>query len=73
MPRHLRLGVKERVRADGGIEVPLDEVSLARAVRALAKAKVRSVAVCYLHAWRDDVHGAPHPGRCWPTPCRGPT
>ena len=56
VPRYLRLGVRERVRADGGIEVPLDEVSLARAVRALAKAKVRSVAVCYLHAWRDDVH-----------------
>ena len=56
VPRHLRLGVRERIRADGSIEVPLDEVSLARAVRALAKAKVRSVAVCYLHAWRDDVH-----------------
>ena len=56
VPRHLRLGVRERVRADGSIEVPLDEASLARAVRALVKAKVRSVAVCYLHAWRDDVH-----------------
>ncbi len=56
VPRHQRLGVRERIRADGSIEVPLDEVSLARAVRALVKAKVRSVAVCYLHAWRDDVH-----------------
>lgn len=56
VPRYLRLGVRERVRADGRIETPLDEASLGRAVRALVRAKVDSVAVCYLHAWRDDAH-----------------
>ena len=56
VPRYLRLGVRERIRAGGGIEVPLDEGSLDRAVRAFVRAKVESVAVCYLHAWRDDVH-----------------
>ena len=56
VPRHLRLGVRERIRADGSVETPLDEESLARAVRALVRAKVESVAVCYLHAWRDDRH-----------------
>ena len=56
VPRHLRLGVRERIRADGAIETPLDETSLGRAVRALARARVESVAVCYLHAWRDDRH-----------------
>ncbi len=56
VPRYLRLGVRERIRADGRVETPLDEDSLGRAVRALVRAKVDSVAVCYLHAWRDDVH-----------------
>ena len=56
VPRYLRLGVRERIRADGRIETPLDEVSLARAIRTLVRAKVDSVAVCYLHAWRDDAH-----------------
>ena len=56
VPRYLRLGVRERIRADGSIETALDEDSLGRAVRALVRAKVDSVAVCYLHAWRDDVH-----------------
>ena len=56
VPRHLRLGVRERIRADGAIETPLDEASLAHAVRTLLRAKVESVAVCYLHAWRDDRH-----------------
>ena len=72
VPRHLRLGVRERVRADGSIEVPLDELSLARAVRALVKAKVRSVAVCYLHACGTTSTSAA-PGRCWPMPCREST
>ena len=56
VPRHLRVGVRERIRADGSIEMPLDEGSLARAVRAFVRARVESVAVCYLHAWRDDRH-----------------
>ena len=58
VPRHLRLGIRERVRADGRVETPLDEASLARAIATLAraKAKAESVAVCYLHAYRDDGH-----------------
>ena len=56
VPRHLRLGVRERIRADGSVETPLDEASLERAVCALVRARVESVAVCYLHAWRDDAH-----------------
>ena len=56
VPRHLRLGIRERVRADGRVETPLDEASLARAIATLARAKAESVAVCYLHAYRDDGH-----------------
>ena len=56
VPRHLRLGVRERLRADGRIETPLDETSLDRAIEVLKHAKVEAVAVCYLHAWRDPSH-----------------
>ena len=56
VPRHLRLGVRERMRADGRIETPLDPESLAAAIAELARCEVDAVAVCYLHAWRDDGH-----------------
>ena len=56
VPRHRRLGVRERIRADGRVETPLDQTSLAAAIAELARAEVDAVAVCYLHAWRDDRH-----------------
>ena len=56
VPRRLRLGVRERLRADGRIEIPLDPTSLERAVEALRKEQVEAVAVCYLHAYRDPQH-----------------
>ena len=56
VPRHLRLGVRERIRADGRIEVPLDRTSLDEAIERLKAGNVTSVAVCYLHAYRDPRH-----------------
>jgi N-methylhydantoinase A len=56
VPRALRLGVRERMRADGRIETALDDASLETAIAALKAAQVEAVAVCYLHAWRDPAH-----------------
>jgi N-methylhydantoinase A len=56
VPRHLRLGVRERMRADGRVEVPLDHDSLHKAIDILRQARVEAVAVCYFHAWRDPAH-----------------
>jgi N-methylhydantoinase A len=56
VPRHLRLGVRERLRADGRIETPLDRESLDKAIDILRAAQVEAVAVCYFHAWRDPTH-----------------
>jgi len=56
VPRALRLGVTERVRADGRMETPLDSASLATSIEALKGAGVEAVAVCYLHAYRDPRH-----------------
>src|ERR1700683_3574779 len=38
VPRHLRLGVRERLRADGRVEVPLDPASLGDAIDILRAA-----------------------------------
>src|SRR5271169_2929401 len=56
VPRKLRLGVRERLRADGRVETPLDSVSLEHAVDKLKREQVEAVAVCYLHAYRDPQH-----------------
>ena len=56
VPRHLRLGVTERIRADGRIETPLDIASLDRAIAGLAREGVEAVAIAFLHAYRNDSH-----------------
>src|SRR5438045_152282 len=56
VPRRLRLPVRERTHADGRIETPLDPQSLDEAIAVLQRETVESVAVCYLHAWRDSRH-----------------
>jgi len=56
VPRKLRLGVGERMRADGRIETPLDPASLDHAIATLAYERVEAVAVCYMHSWRDPSH-----------------
>src|SRR3954469_24505510 len=56
VPRRLRLPVRERMRADGRIEIPLDPASLNAAIALLQQEQVEAVAVCYLHAWRDPRH-----------------
>ena len=56
VPRALRLGVRERMRADGRIETPLDRASLDTALAELRRARVEAVAVCYLHGYRDPRH-----------------
>ena len=56
VPRHLRLPVRERMRADGSVEVALDRGSLDRAIAQLAAEDVRAVAVCFLHSWQNPAH-----------------
>ena len=58
VPRHLRLGVRERLDADGNIRTPLNRRSLNKAIAEMKAANVESVAVCYLHSYRDQSHEA---------------
>ncbi len=56
VPRHLRLGVPERIAATGEVLVALDEAAVRAAAHTLVDAGVESVAVGYLHAYRNAVH-----------------
>src|SRR5215470_16342547 len=54
--RRLRVEVDERVNADGGIDRPLDEASVERAVNFLIEEGVEAIAVCLLHAYQNPTH-----------------
>src|SRR5260370_38428 len=54
--RRLRTEVGERVNAEGGIDIPLDEASVERAVRFLVGEGVEAIAVCLLHSYLNPAH-----------------
>jgi N-methylhydantoinase A len=54
--RSLRREVAERVRADGGVEVPLDEAGALDEVAGLRERGVESLAVCFLHSYANPSH-----------------
>src|ERR1700761_7446140 len=47
VPRELRFGVRERLRYDGEVSIPLDDESLGAAIAAIKAAGVSSVAICF--------------------------
>ena len=56
VPRRLRLGVPERVLADGTVLLPLDETAVRRAAAVFRDEGVGAVAVSFLHSYRNSVH-----------------
>jgi N-methylhydantoinase A len=56
VPRELRFGVRERLKASGDVLIPLDAASLAVAIAAIKKSGATSVAVCFLHSYLNPVH-----------------
>lgn len=56
VPRHLRLGVPERINYAGEIVTPLDETVARKVLRELKQAGVQSIAVCLLHAYANPCH-----------------
>jgi N-methylhydantoinase A len=56
VPRHLRIGVTERVQADGRIRTPINEDEVRKAARCFREAKVDAVAVLFLHSYRNNAH-----------------
>jgi len=54
--RHLRFGVRERLRPTGEVLTPLDHASLGEAIAAIRQSGATSVAICFLHAYRNPAH-----------------
>ena len=46
VPRHFRFGVKERLKANGEIAIPLDDQALDEAIAAIKQSGATSVAIC---------------------------
>ncbi len=56
VPRHLRLGVRERMLADGRVYESLQEADVRDAARIFRAEGVEAVAVCLLHAYANPSH-----------------
>lgn len=56
VPRRWRLGVSERIGADGTVVVPLDEDEVRGHAVRLREAGVESIAVCFLFSFVNPVH-----------------
>ncbi len=56
IPRDRRLGVPERMRADGGVETPLDEAAVPALLARLDALGAEAVAVCLLHSYANPAH-----------------
>src|SRR6201987_5106158 len=56
VPRELRFGVRERLKPNGEVTTPLDEASLGEATPAIKQSGATSVAICFLHAYRNPTH-----------------
>lgn len=56
VPRRLRIGVRERVLADGTEATPLDEAAVREALSTLIERGAEVVAVTLLHSYANDSH-----------------
>ncbi len=56
IPRSWRFEVRERINAFGEVVERFDEASLARAIDGLKTAGIESVAVCFLHSYKNPDH-----------------
>ena len=56
VPRPLRIGIVERMAADGSVLLELDEESLRAEISKLVEAGVDSIAIGYLHSYQNNAH-----------------
>ena len=56
VPRHLRLGVRERLDAGGRVRIELDQPSVEAAVRTLVDYGAQSIAVGLIHGYANPAH-----------------
>lgn len=56
VPRRWRIEVRERITRDGDIRVPLNLNEVRGKVARLVRQGIESIAVCFLHAYKNPVH-----------------
>jgi N-methylhydantoinase A len=56
VPRRWRLEAVERIGADGGVVIPLDEASVRESASAFLGEGVEAVAVCFINSYANDAH-----------------
>ncbi|WP_198373149.1 hydantoinase/oxoprolinase family protein, partial [Roseomonas rosulenta] len=56
VPRDLRLGVPERMAADGSVLLPLNEAALRATAGTLRARGIAAFAVCFLHSFTNPAH-----------------
>ncbi|MEM7543104.1 MAG: hydantoinase/oxoprolinase family protein [Pseudomonadota bacterium] len=56
VPRYLRRGVLERIKANGEIFTPLDEAQTRAELQVLKRCNVEGIAICLINAYTNDVH-----------------
>lgn len=56
VPRHLRLAVDERTRADGSVLKPVDADEMARVAARFEAENVQTVAICFLHSFANPAN-----------------
>ena len=56
IPRHLRFGLDERIKADGSVLKALDATSVENLVTRLLQQEVQTVAIVFLHGYRNPLH-----------------
>jgi N-methylhydantoinase A len=56
VPRHLRLPVAERVRADGAVHAPLNAEDVTRAAATFTEHGVDAVAIAFMNAYANPAH-----------------
>ena len=56
VPRRRRFEVTERIDAEGGVRIPLDDGDVLEAIERLREDDVEAVAVCLLHSYANPAH-----------------
>lgn len=54
--RDLCLEVEERVRADGSVDTPLNEINARSQVRKLIERRVQGIAICFINSYLNPIH-----------------
>ena len=56
VPRSRRIGIQERTLYTGEVVTPLNEQQVAESVRTLSRDGVESLAICFLHSYKNPSH-----------------